>query len=68
MKKKSLEITKKEKVRFLIGRRKTAKLAFDGFVIYKKKLVKAIRKKYGYSPNTIDGDILSSFERAWRSM
>jgi hypothetical protein len=68
MKKTGIHIPQKDKEKFLKGRRKTAKLAFDGFVIYKKKLIKAIRKKFGYSSNTVDIDIMSSFRKVWEQI
>jgi len=68
MKRKPIVVLQKDKEKYLKSHAKTAEMAFGGDANKKKKFIAAVRKKFGYSDKTIDGDVFSSFSRAWRSM
>ena len=56
MKRKAIKVTKEQKIAFMQKHRK----------LDKTKLVKLIRKKFGYSDKTYNVDILASFMHASR--
>ena len=61
-----IRITQDQKEEYLKKNKKKAQKAFEGFGKDRENFIKIIRKKFGYSPRTIDGDILASFKRVWK--